>query len=68
MEQNKAALNFDIARLHAKKLIEENPNKFMHIKNVDQYVTQTLWKLEQEKGKKEVKNRIKMQMQNVRMS
>jgi hypothetical protein len=47
-------------------LIEGHPNKFYFIKNSEEFVTQEIWRLEQQKNKRAAKNKIKMHLRNAR--
>lgn len=52
MEEHKNPYNLEISKLHARRIIDENPSKFKHIPNIEEFITQSIWKLEQEKSKK----------------
>jgi hypothetical protein len=59
--------NLEIARVHAKLLIEGHPHKFHLVKNPEEFATQEIWRLEQQKNKRAAKNKIKMHLRNARL-
>ena len=58
-------LTLEIAKLHAKQLLEKSPDKFTEISAPLSFIEQTLWGLYLEKSKRKAKHKVMVSRRNV---
>lgn len=54
----KSPMNIDIARMRAKQFLMESPDKFQGIEEPEKFITETIWELYEQRGRRNVRNEI----------
>ena len=54
----KSPMNIDIARMRAKQFLIEAPDKFQGIEEPEKFITNTIWELYEQRGRRMARNEI----------